>query len=110
MDGKNTTRRVSTRSKLKSGASSLTEPDSRNERKDAPALKTKQPTAPNKSRARAPSDTSDDIDEDYAEFLKTYDPREESFSGFPSDEGEGSQITVESTAKSDCPKAGAGPN
>jgi hypothetical protein len=44
------------------------------------------------------SSSSDDIDEDYVEFLKTYDPQEFYPYGSPSRE-EGSQFTVGSTAK-----------
>jgi hypothetical protein len=41
------------------------------------------------------SSSSDDIDEDYAEFLKTYNPQEFYPSGYTSEENGGSQITVE---------------
>jgi hypothetical protein len=45
------------------------------------------------------SSSSDDIDEDYVEFLKTYVPEEfYVYASLPGEE-EGSQITAESTAK-----------
>jgi hypothetical protein len=48
-----------------------------------------------------PQDTSsyDDIDEDYAVFLKTYNPQEFYPSGYTSEEDGGSQITVETKGK-----------
>ncbi|WJX68070.1 hypothetical protein P8452_52479 [Trifolium repens] len=45
------------------------------------------------------SSSSDDVDEDYAEFLRTYNPQEFYPSGYTSEEGGGSQITVESKVK-----------
>ncbi|KAK2434205.1 hypothetical protein QL285_019377 [Trifolium repens] len=45
------------------------------------------------------SSSSDDIDEDYAEFLKTYVPEEFSVYASPPGEEEGSQITVQPAAK-----------
>ncbi|KAK2409163.1 hypothetical protein QL285_044611 [Trifolium repens] len=45
------------------------------------------------------SSGSDEIDADYDEFLKTYDPQESYPCDPPSREEEGSQITVESKAK-----------
>jgi hypothetical protein len=45
------------------------------------------------------SSSSDDVDEDYAEFLRTYNPQEFYPSGYTSEEDGGSQITVESKAK-----------
>jgi hypothetical protein len=45
------------------------------------------------------SSSSDDMDEDYAEFLKTYDPQEFYPSGYASGEEGGSQLTVEPKAK-----------
>ncbi|WJX33913.1 hypothetical protein P8452_22077 [Trifolium repens] len=45
------------------------------------------------------SSSSDDIDEDYAEFLKTYVPEEFYTYGPSPSVDEGSQITVESTAR-----------
>ncbi|KAK2415514.1 hypothetical protein QL285_037988 [Trifolium repens] len=45
------------------------------------------------------SSSSDDIDEDYVEFLKTYVPEEFYAHGSPPAEEEGSKITVESAAK-----------
>jgi hypothetical protein len=44
------------------------------------------------------SSGSDEIDEDYAEFLKTYDPQE-FYPSIPSHDEEESQITVESKRK-----------
>jgi hypothetical protein len=48
-----------------------------------------------------PQDTSssDDIDEDYVVFLKTYNPQEFYPSGYTSEEDGGSQITVETKGK-----------
>jgi hypothetical protein len=46
------------------------------------------------------SSSSDDIDEDYAEFLKTYDPQESYPCDCASGEDDGSQVTVESKDKS----------
>jgi hypothetical protein len=48
-----------------------------------------------------PQDTSssDDIDEDYAVFLKTYNPQEFYPSGYTSEEDGGSQFTVETKGK-----------
>jgi hypothetical protein len=45
------------------------------------------------------SSSSDEIDEDYAEFLKTYDPQESYPYGSASGKDDGSQITVESKKK-----------
>jgi hypothetical protein len=45
------------------------------------------------------SSSSDDIDGDYAEFLKTYNPQEFYPSGYTSEEDGGSQVTVESKVK-----------
>jgi hypothetical protein len=45
------------------------------------------------------SSSSNEIDEDYAKFLKTYDPQEFYPSGYVSGEDDGSQITVESKEK-----------
>jgi hypothetical protein len=39
------------------------------------------------------------VDEDYAEFLRTYDPQEFYPSGYTSEEDGGSQITVETEGK-----------
>jgi hypothetical protein len=39
------------------------------------------------------------VDEDYAEFLRTYNPQEFYPSGYTSEEDGGSQITVESKVK-----------
>ncbi|KAK2455963.1 hypothetical protein QL285_003372 [Trifolium repens] len=41
------------------------------------------------------SSSSDDIDEDYAVFLKTYNPQEFYPSGYTSEEDGGSRVTVE---------------
>ncbi|KAK2380821.1 hypothetical protein QL285_068480 [Trifolium repens] len=49
------------------------------------------------------SSSSDDIDEDYAEFLKTYVPEEFDAYGSPPGGEEGSQITVESVARTPTP-------
>jgi hypothetical protein len=49
------------------------------------------------------SSSSDDIGEDYAEFLRTYDPREFYPSGYTSGEDAGSQLTVESKEKTSKP-------
>ncbi|KAK2375641.1 hypothetical protein QL285_076521 [Trifolium repens] len=45
------------------------------------------------------SSSSDDIDEDYAVFLKTYNPQEFYPSGYTSKEDGGSQVTVEPKGK-----------
>ncbi|KAK2416802.1 hypothetical protein QL285_039164 [Trifolium repens] len=45
------------------------------------------------------SSSSYDIDEDYAEFLKTYNPYEFYPSGYTSEEDGGSQVTVETKEK-----------
>jgi hypothetical protein len=65
-------------------------------------------TVSRKVKAKHPSvspssSSSDDIDEDYAEFLKTYVPEEFDAYGSPPDEEEGSQITVESVARTPAP-------
>ncbi|KAK2391101.1 hypothetical protein QL285_064592 [Trifolium repens] len=49
------------------------------------------------------SSSSDDIDEDYAEFLKTYVLEELDAYGSPPGEEEGSQIIVESVARTPAP-------
>jgi hypothetical protein len=45
------------------------------------------------------SSSSDEIDEDYAEFLKTHNPQEFYHSGYTSEEEDGSLVTVEPKAK-----------
>ncbi|KAK2416909.1 hypothetical protein QL285_039261 [Trifolium repens] len=70
---------------------------------DASASKPQRTSVPRKVKAKnvpvsPSSSSSDDIDEDYAEFLKTYVPEEFYVYGSPGEE-EGSQITVESAAK-----------
>jgi hypothetical protein len=71
---------------------------------DASTSKSKRAKALRKVKAKnlpvsPSSSSSDDIDEDYAEFLKTYVPEEFYAYGSPPGEEEGSQITVESAAK-----------
>ncbi|KAK2413744.1 hypothetical protein QL285_036421 [Trifolium repens] len=56
---------------------------------DPKKVKLKNPPLPQDSSG------SDDIDEDYAEFLKTYNPQEFYPSGYTSEEDGGSQVTVE---------------
>jgi hypothetical protein len=56
---------------------------------DSKKVKPKNPPLPQDSSS------SDDIDEDYAEFLKTYNPQEFYPSGYTSEEDGGSQVTVE---------------
>jgi hypothetical protein len=57
--------------------------------RDSKTVKPKNPPLPQDSSS------SDDIDEDYAEFLRTYNPQEFYPSGYTSEEDGGSQITVE---------------
>jgi hypothetical protein len=62
--------------------------------------KPKRAQDPKKVRLKNPplpqdSSSSDDIDEDYVEFLKTYNPQEFYPSGYTSEEDGGSQVTVE---------------
>ncbi|KAK2408649.1 hypothetical protein QL285_044142 [Trifolium repens] len=71
---------------------------------DASASKPQRTSVPRKVKAKnvpvsPSSSSSDDIDEDYVEFLKTYVPEEFYVYGSPPGEEEGSQITVESAAK-----------
>ncbi|KAK2381880.1 hypothetical protein QL285_069456 [Trifolium repens] len=71
---------------------------------DASASKSRRTNASRKVKAKSPpvspsSSSSDDIDEDYAEFLRTYVPEEFYAYGSPPQEEEGSQITVESATK-----------
>jgi hypothetical protein len=56
---------------------------------DLKKIKVKNPPLPQDSSS------SDDIDEDYAEFLRTYNPQEFYPSGYTSGEDGGSQVTVE---------------
>jgi hypothetical protein len=63
-------------------------------------LKSKHAKDPKKVELKNPppspdSSSSDDIDEDYAEFLRTYNPQEFYPSGYTSGEDGGSQVTVE---------------
>ncbi|KAK2428619.1 hypothetical protein QL285_027128 [Trifolium repens] len=94
MDRKNTKKNVVGRSKSQKGNKKLV----------ASASKSRRTNESKKDKAKdslvlPSSSSSDDIDEDYAEFLKTYVPEEFYPYGSPSREEEGSQITVESTAK-----------
>ncbi|KAK2384489.1 hypothetical protein QL285_071829 [Trifolium repens] len=68
---------------------------------DASTSKSRRAKALRKVKAKnlPVSPSSDDIDEDYAEFLKTYVPKEFYAYGSPPGEEEGSQIIVESAAK-----------
>ncbi|KAK2423572.1 hypothetical protein QL285_034020 [Trifolium repens] len=71
---------------------------------DASASKSRRTNAFRKVKAKSPpvspsSSSSDDIDEDYAEFLKTYVAEEFYAYGSPPREEEGSQITVEYAAR-----------
>ncbi|KAK2423450.1 hypothetical protein QL285_033902 [Trifolium repens] len=71
---------------------------------DVSASRPQRTNAPRKVKAKripvsSSSSSSDDIDEDYSEFLKTYVPEEFYAYGPPPKEEEGSQITVESAAK-----------
>ncbi|KAK2439679.1 hypothetical protein QL285_011175 [Trifolium repens] len=75
---------------------------------DASASKPQRIDAPRKVKAKnvpasPSSSSSDDIDEDYAEFLKTYIPEEFYVYGSPPKEEEGSQVTVESAARAPKP-------
>jgi hypothetical protein len=63
---------------------------------------------PKKVRLKNPppppdSSSSNDIDEDYAEFLRTYDSQEFYPSGYTSGGDDGSQLTVESKDKTSKP-------
>ena len=76
----------------------------RKKRTGASSSKPPRTNASGKARAKsAPvlpsSSSSEDIDEDYAEFLKTYVPEEFYAYGPSPSVDEGSQITVESAAK-----------
>ncbi|KAK2370615.1 hypothetical protein QL285_083652 [Trifolium repens] len=66
--------------------------------------KTKPVRGPKKVKLKNPplpqdTSSSDDIDEDYAVFLKTYNPQEFYPSGYTSEEDGGSQVTVETKVK-----------
>ncbi|KAK2369522.1 hypothetical protein QL285_082651 [Trifolium repens] len=94
MDRKNSKKTVAKRSKSQKGKKIL----------EASASLSRRTTASRKVKAKqlpvSPSSlSSDDIDEDYAEFLKTYVPEEFYAYGPPPPEDEGSQITVESAAR-----------
>ncbi|KAK2443355.1 hypothetical protein QL285_014467 [Trifolium repens] len=94
MDRNNTKKNVvgksqSQRGKKKTEASASKPPRTKASRK----VKVKNvPVSPSSS-------SSDDIDEDYAEFLKTYVPEEFYIYGPSPSVDEGSQITVESAAR-----------
>jgi hypothetical protein len=94
MDRNNTKKNVVEKSKSQRGK----------KKSDVSASKPQRTNAPRKVKAKSipvspSSSSSDDIDEDYAEFLKTYVPEEFYAYGSPLGEEEGSQITVESAAK-----------
>jgi hypothetical protein len=93
MDRNNTKNSVVEKSKSHKGKKKL----------DASASKSRRTNASKKIKAKtivvlSSSSSSDDTDEDYAEFLKTYDPQEYYPYDSPSGD-EGSQITLESKAK-----------
>ncbi|KAK2429874.1 hypothetical protein QL285_028274 [Trifolium repens] len=94
MDRNNTKKNVVEKSKSQRGKKKSDVSASRPQRVNAPRkVKAKRiPVSPSSS-------SSDDIDEDYAEFLKTYVPKEFYAYGPPPREEEGSQITVESATK-----------
>ncbi|KAK2457025.1 hypothetical protein QL285_004341 [Trifolium repens] len=94
MDRNNTKKNIVGKSKSQSGK----------KKTDASVSKPPRTNASRKVKAKnvpvsPSSSSSDDIDEDYAEFLKTYVPEEFYAYGSPPGEEEGSQITVESAAK-----------
>ena len=98
MDRNNTKKNDVEKSKSKRGK----------KKSDASASKPPQTKALRKVKAKnvpvsPSSSSSDDIDEDYAEFLKTYVPEEFYVYGSPPEEEEGSQVTVESAAKAPKP-------
>ncbi|KAK2410203.1 hypothetical protein QL285_045579 [Trifolium repens] len=75
---------------------------------DASASKPQRTNASRKFKAKnvpvsPSSSSSDDVDEDYAEFLKTYVPEEFYVYGSPLQYEESSQVTVESAAKAPKP-------
>ncbi|KAK2411622.1 hypothetical protein QL285_046882 [Trifolium repens] len=81
-------------------------PKTRPVKKKTGASSSKAPRTKASGKARAKStpvlpssSSSEDIDEDYAEFLKTYVPEEFYVYGPSPSVDEGSQITVESAAK-----------
>jgi hypothetical protein len=93
MDRKNTKKNVAGRSKSQKEKKKL----------EVSASKSRRTNESKKVNAKSilvspSSSSSDDIDEDYTEFLKTYDPQEYYPYGSPSRD-DGSQITVESKAK-----------
>jgi hypothetical protein len=94
MDRKNTKENAVERSKSHKGKKKL----------GVSASKSKRTNASKKVKAKSllvspSSSSSDDIEEDYAEFLKTYIPEEFYTYGPPPREEKNSQITAESAAK-----------
>ncbi|KAK2436347.1 hypothetical protein QL285_021346 [Trifolium repens] len=86
--------------------SAVGKPKTRPVKKKNGASSSKAPRTKASGKARAKSihvllssSSSEDIDEDYAEFLKTYVPEEFYAYGPSPSVDEGSQITVESAAK-----------
>jgi hypothetical protein len=94
MDRKNTKKSVVARSKSQKGKKKLEVSASKSRRTN----ESKRVKA-NDNPASPDSSSSDKTGEDYAEFMKTYDPQESYPYDLPSGEEEGSQITVESKAK-----------
>jgi hypothetical protein len=95
MERKNATKSVlATRSKSQKGRKKLEVSASKSRRtNESKKVKAKGiPTSPDSS-------SSGKTNEDYIEFLKTYDPRESYPYDSPSREEDGSQITVESQKK-----------
>jgi hypothetical protein len=94
MDRKNTKKNDVARSKSQKGKKKLEASASKSRRtNDSKRVKAKDIPVP------SDSSSSDDTDEDYAEFLKTYDPQDSYPYGSLTGEEEGFQITVESKAK-----------
>jgi hypothetical protein len=94
MDRKNTKKTVVERSKSQKGKKKM----------EASASKSRRTNASRRVKVKhllvsPSSSSSEDIDEDYAEFLKTYVPDEFYAYGPSPSVDEGSQITVESAAK-----------
>ncbi|WJX25204.1 hypothetical protein P8452_14267 [Trifolium repens] len=94
MDRNNTKKNVVGKSRSQRGKKKI----------DASASKPPRTKASRKVKAKnvpvsPSSSSSDDIDEDYAEFLKTYVPEEFYVYGPSPSVDEGSQITVESAAR-----------
>ncbi|KAK2362850.1 hypothetical protein QL285_087879 [Trifolium repens] len=94
MDRKNPKKIVAKGSKSQKGKKTL----------EASASLSRRTTVSRKVKAKHPSvspssSSSDDIDEDYAEFLKTYVPEEFYVYGPSPLKDEGSQITVEPVAR-----------